>query len=223
MLWRMVPFLNDVDILIRSPGGLRPYGCGLVGASRRPEWNSQPIPPVDGDDREREIDNLLLAKMRAKLLITRIVNLVRSDPRYRLCPVQGGTLPIGKEWRFPPGRERIKALFGFTGFPRVFGVHVQAIGTAIELGSARLHQFHEAAIQIASINVDLQRSKRSDSFWRSFPIIQSCFHWVPFRVTPYQLQPGGGVDGFQPGGQGSRTAYSPRNPVVVRLHLSKAS
>jgi hypothetical protein len=46
---------------------------------------------------------------------------------------QSSTLALGVIWRFSPSHQAVEQLFAFAGCRRVFGMHVDAISTAVDL------------------------------------------------------------------------------------------
>jgi len=71
--------------------------------------------------------------MLAHLLIDLVWYMVVGDQCQRFCPEEGRPFPLSIEWRFFPGRKRVKALFTFTVGSRVLGMNIEAIGAPVDL------------------------------------------------------------------------------------------
>lgn len=64
-----------------------------------------------------------------------------------LGPGQGGALAWGEVRGFLPDAERLQALLGLAGLARVVGVHVHAVGAAVDLRGAQIDQFDQRTLQ----------------------------------------------------------------------------
>src|SRR5690242_9008246 len=121
-----------------ASGGLSRHGLRsrvhprLVLAGLGPERDRQTVPAVDGNDRERQVDQLGFAEVLAYGGIDRVGHVAFGDERQRLGPFQRGALALAVEIGFAPGIEQVKALLGLAGGARVLAVHVEAIGAAVD-------------------------------------------------------------------------------------------
>ena len=79
---------------------------------------------------------------------------------HRLGPFQRRTLTLGVERRLPPGAQPVDPLLGLAEGARVLGVHVEAVGTAVDLRCADLHQLHQGVLESAGLHLALQREHR---------------------------------------------------------------
>jgi hypothetical protein len=65
------------------------------------------------------------------------------DQRDGLSQCERGSLPLGVERGFPPRVQYIDPLLGLAHRAGVLAVHIEAISTAIDLGSTNLDQFEQ--------------------------------------------------------------------------------
>src|SRR5262249_27388419 len=136
------------------PGGLAPpSGCRsrrrLGGRKFQPraETNREPIPAIDDVDHERELHLFLVAELGLERTVGAFVGMAFREPRQRLGPAQRGPLPLRVTRRFAPGWQQVDALLGLAlaaGFGRM---HVDAVGAAVDLRGADLHEFHQARLE----------------------------------------------------------------------------
>jgi hypothetical protein len=79
----------------------------------RPKRNGKPIPAVDGDDSDRQIDQLLLAERVPCKIVHVVGDLIDVDERDRFRPSKRGALSFRVERRFTPDTYGVEALLGF--------------------------------------------------------------------------------------------------------------
>src|SRR5215472_2599633 len=103
-----------------------------------------------------KVDQLSLVEVLASLLVDLIGRVRLGDERQRLGPSQRCAFAVGKERRFPPGVESTEPLFGFAIGTGVLGMHVDAIGAAVDLGGAHPDQLDQGAFEPACRDVFLQ-------------------------------------------------------------------
>src|SRR5258708_11514876 len=128
----------------QGSGRLRLVDRMLVAKSDR-----QPVPQVDRADQDGEVDDLLLAELRAQLL-ERLGRRVRlGNQRHRLRPRQSGALARRIDLGFAPRIEQIKPLFPLAAPPRILAVHIEAVGGGVDLRLPHLHEFHQALLEPA--------------------------------------------------------------------------
>jgi hypothetical protein len=104
------------------------------------------IPPVDHVDHQRQLHLLLLGEFRDE----RVIYILRR-PRggyqsHRIGPCQRRALARRIDRCVMPRAQQIDALLGLAGLARVGGVHVEAIGAAVDLRGADLDQFEQAML-----------------------------------------------------------------------------
>ena len=134
----------------------------MIQASRRTKWNCEPIPSVDSDNRECEIDDFLFAKLTPDKIIQLRVYPFWSNMRQGLRPSQGSAFSLVEEWRFAPSCKCIQPLLGLACDPSILCMHVNAIGAAVQLGYPRFNEFHQRVFQATAINIGLQSPKRPE-------------------------------------------------------------
>ena len=82
---------------------------------------------------------------------TRCVDLVWhvcvGDTRHRFGPLECRAFAIREERRFAPRIQRVDALFRLAGEARVLRVHVDAIGTAVDLRGADLDELEQRPLE----------------------------------------------------------------------------
>jgi len=150
--------------------------AGLIAADLDAEGDGEPIPAIDGDDGQGEVDQLLFGEVLAHLLIERVRYVVRRDERDGLGPGQRGALALGVERRLGPGGEDVEALFALAGGARILAVHVQAVGTAVELGCPHLDQLEEQRFEAARVGIALKAEHRIQRSGCHAPVIQPALH-----------------------------------------------
>ena len=99
----------------------------------RAEADRQTIPTVDGNNGERQVDQVFLAKLLAYRCIRLVRHVVTGNQGYRLRPCQGCLLTLGIKWGLTPGNEFVQALFAFAARPRRFGMQIDSIRTPVDL------------------------------------------------------------------------------------------
>jgi len=146
-----------------------------------PEHAREPVPAVDRDDREGEIDDLLLAEMFARRVVERFRYRLLRYARHRLGPGQGRALARREKRRFLPCRQGIEALFRFAARAGVDRVHVDAEGAVIDLRRAHLHQFEQLGIDVEMVRRLRQFQHRLIGFRRGLGVVEQSGH----RLVPF--------------------------------------
>src|SRR5262249_6843776 len=75
------------------------------------------------------------------------VGMAFREPGQRLSPAQRGPLPLGVARRFAPGRQQVDALLGLAPAAGLGRMHVDAVGAAVDLRSAKLHELDQARLE----------------------------------------------------------------------------
>ncbi len=99
----------------------------------RTEANRQTIPSVDGNNSQGQVNQFLLSKLLAYLLIYLVEHMINGNQGYGLRPCQGRSLTLGIEGSLAPSNQSVNALFSFATRPRSFGMQIDSIGTSIDL------------------------------------------------------------------------------------------
>src|SRR5574340_1280131 len=149
----------------------------MIVAHLGAEGVGKPVPAVDRDGAERQVHDFLLSEVFACFGV-KLVGHSLADARQCLGPGERGTLAVSKERRFAPGVERVQALLGFAARARVFAMHVEAVGAAVDLRGAHLDEFHERMLKAAVFDVLLQLAHGLEGACGSFHVIKSLFHNV---------------------------------------------
>ena len=150
------------DTLTSSPHAGRGYLLRRVAyrhfvASRHgAERDVEPVGAVDGDDRQRQVGEFFFGELRARLLVHLVRRMALGDQRQRFGPSQRRALALAVERRFIPGVEQIKPLFAFARGAQLLGVHVDAVGAAVDLRGAQLDQFQERMVEPAAVDEGMQ-------------------------------------------------------------------
>ena len=92
--------------------------CRLIHTWSAAKRDGQPVPPVDRNDRERQIHKLFFAELVADLLVQVARHFVVADPGQRFGPGQCCAFTIAVEGCFTPTIENVQSLFGLTGGAR---------------------------------------------------------------------------------------------------------
>ncbi len=115
----------------------------LVCSRNRPKADGKAVPAVNGDESERQVHEFLLGKLLARLLVYLIWYMLDGDQRDCFCPGESSPPSFGVKWRFSPGIKLIEPLFTFTSRACIFRMHINAIGTAVDLRCTKLDQIDE--------------------------------------------------------------------------------
>jgi len=124
-------------------------GDWLVRSRDRPKADGKAVPAVNGDESERQVHEFLLGKLLARQLIHLVGYMLSGYQSDCFCPGESSPLSLGIEGRFSPGDKLIEPLFTFTSHPCIFCVHINAIGTAVDLRGTQLDQIDEGWFQSA--------------------------------------------------------------------------
>ncbi len=128
--------------LYGRPPSLDAYAAGLPPPSgwpgarlfgNRAEADRQSVPAIDGNNRQRQVDQFLIGKLLAYFCIRLVRHVVNGNQGHCLRPCQGCPLTLAIERGFAPGNEFVDALFGFAARPRCFGMQIDSIRTPINL------------------------------------------------------------------------------------------
>ena len=192
----------------------RVLNLDAVASRHGTERDVEPVGAVDGDDRQRQVGKLFFGKLRARLLVDIIRRMAFGDQRQRLGPGQGGALALAVERRFLPGVEQIKPLLAFAGGAQLLGVHVDAVGAAVDLRGAQLDEFKQRMFEAAAVDKGMQLADGFGALRGRFAKIHAGFHGhrsllcigaCPFRKT---------------GAHFSGTCASPSRTVSARRRAS---
>lgn len=148
------------------------------------ETDRQPIPGVDGDDRQSQVHQFFFRKMFPGSGVDFVGDLVDADEGDGFRPGEGGAFAFAVEGRFAPGADAIQALFAFAVGARVLGVHVYAVGAAVDLRSAQFDEFDQVAFKPRVSDIAFEFADDFHAFRRGFGIIEALLHFLrryPFR------------------------------------------
>src|SRR5215813_4147501 len=70
----------------------------LICASGYPESDTQAVPPINGDNRGSQIDQLFVRELRPGLFKHILRHMPLADQSNRLCPGQSGPFSVSVEW-----------------------------------------------------------------------------------------------------------------------------
>src|SRR5262249_18665813 len=150
----------------------------LVAARLGAETDSDPIPRVDGDDRERQIHELRFGEVSAHLPVHIVRRMCLGDQRQRFGPGQRGAFPRGVEGRLAPRVELVETLLALTLGARLLRVHVDAIGAAVDLRGAHLDQKEKRAIEAARGEILFDVEQGLDRTGRGFRVVENVAAYV---------------------------------------------
>src|SRR5690349_4381544 len=125
---------------------------GLVGADGGSETDGDPVPGVNGGDGERQGNDVFFRIVACEFFVDIVWSVALLDVREGLGPGKGRTFGVSEERSFAPGVQGVEALFGFAGGSSVLGVHVDAEGATVHLGSTGFQEMDELVIQAAITN-----------------------------------------------------------------------
>ena len=82
-------------------------------AGDRAKANADTVPDVDGADDVGEVNDFLVAEVRAEAFVGFVESVGFGDEREDFGPFEGGAFAVGVERGFAPGVKFVEALFGF--------------------------------------------------------------------------------------------------------------
>src|SRR5690606_7165932 len=84
--------------------------AGLVVAGGASKRDREPVPAVDGHNRQRQRDELVLGELGPRKLVDRVRDLLMLEPRDGFRPREGCPLPFAVDIRFAPRGKQIEPL-----------------------------------------------------------------------------------------------------------------
>src|SRR5205807_591615 len=119
------------------------------------EANGKAVPSIDRYNSQRQINQLLLAKVLTHLFVNGIWRVFLADQREFFGPEQGCALALGVEWRLAPGVEFVEALLALTHRAGILTMHIDAVSATIDLRGTHLDQFEQQRFQTTIIDIVL--------------------------------------------------------------------
>src|SRR5258708_3484768 len=127
-------------LLEHSSGALQSDGFSesdgllwLIAAYLAAEADDKAVPRVDGGNREGEVHQFFVGKMRLDAFIDLVRDMIVGNQSESLGPFQRCSLSLSVKWRFSPGGKQIDTLLTLSSRAGIFRVHIDAIGTSINL------------------------------------------------------------------------------------------
>src|SRR5690606_28366791 len=121
-------------------------GCWVDGMLRA-GGDAEAVPYVDRSDRDGQPRNFGVGEKRAQRFEGRIGYPRLRNIRHSLGPGKHGTFTYIKDTRLMPYTNKVDPLLAEAVPTRLFHMHVDAIGTPIQLGRAKLDQMQESSIK----------------------------------------------------------------------------
>jgi hypothetical protein len=137
-------------------GGGFAFG-GVVLAGDGTHRDGDAIPGVDGGDGISEVDEFIFGELFAGSFVYIIRDVSLGDEGQGFCPLEGGALARSEERGFAPGIQGVEALLGVAEGAGVNGMHINAIGAAIDLGSAKLDEVQELLLDGGRLEMFFER------------------------------------------------------------------
>src|SRR6187402_277920 len=114
---------------------------GLVKNARLDvEGDIDPVPGVDGHDRECQVGDFLLRQLRTYALVDSVLDAVGGNLGQGFGPGQAGAFARRKQVRFAPDGHVVQAQRALAVDGGALYVHVDAEGTAVDLGNTHLDE-----------------------------------------------------------------------------------
>src|SRR5438067_3318625 len=126
-------FLCQTSTPMRAARAWPSWGAAGLLLRNRPKADRQPIPPIDRNNSQRQVNQFLLSKMLAYFRIDLVRHVLNGNQGHCLRPCQSCPLTLRIERSLTPGKERINALFSFATRPRSFGMQINSIRTPVDL------------------------------------------------------------------------------------------
>ena len=105
---------------------------GSLHRRHRAEGDGKPVPGVDGRDQHGQVHRLGLRELRADLGIDVVGRMRFGDQRHGFGPGERRAFALAIDRRFAPGVQEIEPLLGLSALARILGVHVDAVGAAVD-------------------------------------------------------------------------------------------
>src|SRR6202162_2763584 len=134
---------------VPEPSSLRVVGAGNPGARA----DADGVPGVDGHDEADQRGDLRRAELRGHILVRLVGDVRVGQPRDRLGERQRGALARREVRGLRPGGEPVDTLLGLPDRARVLGMHVDAIGAAVELRGADPDQLAELRVDLGLVKL----------------------------------------------------------------------
>src|SRR6266581_3007456 len=119
---------------------------GLVGARFGAEADGEAVPAIDRNKGKGQIRQFRLVKRLAYLLVQLIRYVAVGNESYSLRPGQGCAFAFSVIGGFAPGHQPVKSLLAFSPRTGIFPVHVDTVGTAVDLRGTQLDQFKQRGL-----------------------------------------------------------------------------
>ncbi|KGD51235.1 hypothetical protein DP43_5189 [Burkholderia pseudomallei] len=111
--------------------------------NRIPEAHVQQIPSIDRCDREAELGDFRVGKMRLQMRERFVARVRVRNPRDAFRPLQRGALAGVEEGRLAPAGDRVQMPLVDAELHEIAPVHVDAVRAAVDLRDAQKHQIDE--------------------------------------------------------------------------------
>jgi hypothetical protein len=106
------------------------------------------VPGVDRDDQADQRGDLLRREPGGDRVVVLGRDVVGGQQGDGLRERQGGALFFCEERRFAPCGQGVYPLLGLADGPRVLGVHVDAVGAAVDLGRADPNELAQLRVEL---------------------------------------------------------------------------
>src|SRR5690606_8101608 len=123
----------------------------------------------------------LFLEHRTDRLVDVVWHVRVAEQRDRFGPGKRGALALGEERRLAPGAERVDALLGLAGCPRIFRVHVDAVGARVDLRGANLHELEQRRFEPTL--ADLRRQLAHGAVERRVRVFGGVDTWCHFHYS----------------------------------------
>src|SRR4051812_9206123 len=135
------------------------------GSGRRAERDSKTIERAHQADGIGKVSEFLVVEFDSGGLIVDVGNAGFGHPRHCFGPGQRGALARTVEFtRAAPHRHEQKLINGNARLEQVAGVHVDAVGTAVDLRNAQIHEINQLLWKAALLEIDVDTSKSLEAF-----------------------------------------------------------
>ncbi len=146
----------------------RDWAVAVVRAGWSIEADREPVHAVDGDRSHGEIHEFLVTEMRSGVLIDVVGYAVPSESYYSFSPRQGGAFAVAVEGAFRPGAQTVQALFRLSFFTSIFGMDVDTVSAAVDLGYPDPDQFQKRLLQTTLPDVIVEPKQHLEAFRGKF-------------------------------------------------------
>src|ERR1700761_1558170 len=175
-----IPKANAISKIPAMPSSTQDMG-GISGfrsrGRRRAECYSKPVESIHQANRVCQFGEFLVTELRGHRNIFGIRNTGLSHPCHSFRPAKRAAF-AGAEYRprLTPHRNQHQLVDRKTGLEQIARMHIDAIGTPVDLRNPQIDEINQRFWQIALLQRDIYTAKSLVTFWRSLGVVDAITH-----------------------------------------------